>query len=102
MFDEVERLLQSAELFELLTHYGDLGKEDREIWHDRLTEFQGARGRDLTRLYGELLAHGWLEQNTGDTPILELGRFASCYRIGSAGLKALKEVRHRQAEMAVV
>ena len=52
---------------------------------------------DLTRLYGELLAHGWIEQNTGDTPVLEPGRFACCYRITSAGQKAFREVRKELA-----
>jgi hypothetical protein len=101
MLDEIERLLECEELQQLLIYYRDLGQENRESWHDRLTEHCGIHGRELTRLFGELLAHGWLEQNTGDTPILELGRFACCYRIAGAGLKALKEVRLRKAELVL-
>jgi hypothetical protein len=101
MTDEMERLLECQELFQLLTHYVELGKENRESWHDRLLEFQGAQGRELSRLYGELIAHGWVEQNTGDTPILEPGRFACCYRITGIGLRACKEVRSQRTTLAV-
>ena len=41
-------------------------------------------GRDLTRLYGKLIAFGWLEQNTGTLP--------AGYRATRAGVKALEEV----------
>ena len=92
MFNELDRLYECAELFELLTYYATLGKEDRTTWHDRLQEFAGMKERDLTRMYGELIAHGWLEQNTGLTPILEPGRHAACYRVTSAGLKIYKQV----------
>ena len=98
MVNEMNRLLSCDELQGLLTHYVELGEEDREIWRDRLTEFQGLEGRELTKLYGELLAHDWIEQNTGDTPILEAGRFACFYRITRAGLRAFREVREEQAE----
>ena len=65
MLDEMDRLRTSNHLFQLLSHYVQLGKEDRQIWHDRLLDFDGIHGRELARLYGELIAHGWLEQNTG-------------------------------------
>jgi hypothetical protein len=92
MFDEMQRLSESGELVHLLAHYGQLGRHDRETWQDRLTELQGIQGKELSRLYGELLAHGWIEQNTGNTPILEAGRFGGCYRITSAGQRALRQV----------
>jgi hypothetical protein len=91
MLDELKRLQDIRELRQLLDHYGRLGREDRQEWQDRLTDLDGVRGKELTRLYGELLAHGWLEQNTGETPVLESGRFACCYRISAAGLRALKQ-----------
>jgi hypothetical protein len=97
MFDEMERLKNLDELLELLEHYAALGKEDRQIWHDRLTEFAGRQDRELARLYGELIAHGWLEQNTGLTPVLEQNRFAACYRITSAGQRACKQVKKELA-----
>lgn len=93
MLDEMDRLRECGKLFLLLCHYFDLGKEDRHIWQDRLLDFEELQGRELTRLYGELVAHGWLEQNTGLTPILEFGRHAACYRITTTGQRAVKEIR---------
>jgi hypothetical protein len=92
MLDEVEKLRNSEALLDLLGHYVTLGKEDRQIWHDRLMEHNGAQGRDLARQYGELIAHGWLEQNTGITPVLEKDRFAACYRVTSAGQRVHKQL----------
>ncbi len=100
MLDEMERLRDSESLQELLSHYATLGKEDRQIWHDRHHEFAGMHGRELIRLYGELIAHGWLEQNTGVTPILEPGRHRGCYRVTSAGLRALKLLKKELAALA--
>jgi hypothetical protein len=97
MLDEMERLRESESLHDLLGHYVALGKEDRQIWHDRLLEFAGLQGRELARLYGELIAHAWLEQNTGITPVLERGRFGACYRVTSAGQRAHKQIRKELA-----
>lgn len=102
MMNEMDRLRDSTDLFELLAYYADLGKEDREIWHDRHIEYGGLHGRNLARLYGELIAHGWLEQNTGITPILQPNRFGACYRVTSAGLKACKQVKKELATLASV
>ncbi len=101
MLDEMDRLHNCSELFQLLAHYVELGKEDRQIWHDRLTEFEGLQGRELVKLYGELIAFGWVEQNTGLTPILEPGRFAGCYRVTSAGQKAFKQVKKEMRSQPV-
>jgi hypothetical protein len=101
MLDEMERLKNSTRLFELLGYYAELGKEDRESWHDRLITFEGTAGRDLSRLYGDLIAHGWIEQNTGVTPVLEAGRFGGCYRVTSAGLKAYRQAKKELALVEV-
>jgi hypothetical protein len=101
MLDEMDRLRSCDDLLQLLAHYDALGKDDRNIWHDRLHEFAGHHGRDLARLYGELIAFGWLEQNTGVTPILEPGRLSGCYRINSAGQKALKQIKKEMREEVV-
>jgi hypothetical protein len=100
MWNELERLKEMEVLQDLLGYYVNLGKEDRQIWHDRLHDFAGREGRDLVRLYGELIAHGWLEQNTGFTPVLEKGRFASCYRVTSAGQRVFKQVQRELAALA--
>lgn len=96
MFDEMDRLRSSLELGQLLLHYFELGQEDRQSWQDRLDELENVPRREVVRLHGELLAYGWLEQNTGLTPILAAGRHSACYRITSAGQKAIKQLRKEE------
>jgi hypothetical protein len=98
MPEELQRLRDVRGLMRLLVHYAQLGREDRQVWQDRLTGLDGVEGKELTRLYGELLAYGWLEQNTGVTPVLVPGRLACCYRISTAGLRALKRALTEQDE----
>ena len=97
MFDEMERLREGKDLFALLSHYAALGAADRQAWQDRLAEMDGVEARQLIRLHGELLAYGWLEQNTGLTPVLRRGEAPACYRITPAGLRTLKQLRAEQA-----
>jgi hypothetical protein len=92
MFDEMDRLREEKGLFALLSHYAALGKADRLLWQDRLLRMEGMEARQTARLHGELLAYGWLEQNTGLTPILRRGETPSCYRITLTGLRALKQL----------
>jgi len=100
MFDELERLRDVKELFGLLHFYQQASESDREAWQDRLAEMEGVEPRMLVKLHGELLAYGWLEQNTGLTPVLRAGAAASCYRITSAGIRALKQVRKLEMQTA--
>jgi len=100
MFDELERLRGVKELFDLLRHYQQAGQTDREAWQDRVVEMTGIEPRQLVKLHGELLAYGWLEQNTGLTPVLRAGVAASCYRITSAGIRALKQARTQEMQTA--
>ena len=104
MFDEMHLLENGKELQRLLTHYGDLGKADRQVWQDRLMELDGAVPGELAALHGELMAYGWLEQNTGialtSSPVPAVAA-AACYRITPAGVRALKELRTaRELEIA--
>jgi hypothetical protein len=93
MFDELERLGESESLFTLLAHYARAGFADREAWQGRLTQLEGARPEDLVKLYGELLAYDWVEQNTGAVP--------ACYRVTPAGLRAFRHAPvRRPAEAA--
>jgi hypothetical protein len=96
MFDELERLRGVKELFTLLRHYQQAGQQDRQAWQDRVAEMEGVEPRQLVKLHGELLAYGWLEQNTGATAALRAGAAANCYRITSAGIRALKQVRTQE------
>lgn len=93
MFDEMDRLAEHRPLYDLLVHYAHLGGQNREAWQDRLQEFNDLEPRQISKLHGELLAYGWLEQNTGLTPILKIGQNSACYRVSTSGLKVLKQAR---------
>jgi hypothetical protein len=99
MFEEMERLRAVKALFNLLDHYRQLAVPDRQVWQDRLTVLEGVEPRELVKCHGELLAYGWLEQNTGATSGARPGTAPACYRITSAGLRALKQL---QAEAVAV
>jgi hypothetical protein len=98
MFDELERLRGVKELFVLLQHYQHVGEADRQAWQDRVVELESVEPRQLVKLHGELLAYGWLEQNTGQTPVLRTGAAANCYRITTAGIRALKQARTQEMQ----
>jgi hypothetical protein len=93
MFDEMERLRDVPELHALLAHYAGLAKPDRQAWQDRRMALDGCEAKALTRLHGELMAHGWLEQNTGVVPAARPDEVPGCYRVTREGLRALKELR---------
>jgi hypothetical protein len=84
MFDELDRLRTNPHLLELLSHYACLGAENRETWQNRLMHLEGVETAVLVKLHGELLAFGWVEQNTAQVPI--------CYRITLAGLRARRQL----------
>jgi hypothetical protein len=93
MFDELDRLRESEGLFRVLGHYARAGAADREAWQDRLMPGEDLPARELVKLHGELIAFGWVEQNTGVTPALKPGVVACCYRVTAAGLRAFKQAR---------
>src|SRR4051794_31971395 len=97
MFDEFQRLCETRSLFHLLAHYAEAGARDRETWQDRVMGLDSVSARELSRLHGELIAYGWIEQNTGTTPVLKPGVAACCYRITTAGLKTFKLAKKQQA-----
>jgi hypothetical protein len=88
--NDVQRLRDTEGLSCLLEHYASAGAADRLAWQDRLLDLDGLRPAELARLHGALIAHGWVEQNTGQTPLLKPGVVAGCYRITAAGLRALR------------
>jgi hypothetical protein len=91
MFDELDRLRGDEALRRLLAHYTRAGASDREAWQDRLMGLEDVAPRELVRLHGELIAHGWVEQNTGVTPVRQRGVVGGCYRATAAGMRALKQ-----------
>jgi hypothetical protein len=100
MFDEFDRLRDVKELQSLLVHYGTLGESDRTVWQDRVCSTDGVEPRELVRLHGELIAYGWIEQNTGMVAGARRGSAPSCYRITTTGVRALKQLSTSEAEAA--
>lgn len=98
MFDEMERLAGHPPLLELLADYVERAAPDRQVWQDRRMELDGCSARDLSRLHGELIAYGWLEQNTGTLVASTTHPVPASYRVTPAGIRALKEVRAQLAE----
>ncbi len=98
MFNELERLRDGAELQTLLVYYVTLAGPDRQVWQDRRMEMDGCEAKQLTRLHGELMAYGWLEQNTGVVSAARRGEAPGCYRVTRAGIKALEQVRSGEVD----
>jgi hypothetical protein len=92
MLDDLEHFSGNEALQRLLSHYARVAGDDRERWQDRLMELDGTEPKDLVKLHGELIAFGWVEMNVGAMPIVRAGVVSSCYRITSAGLRALRFV----------
>lgn len=93
MFNELHRLRDESELFALLDHYADLGSSDRQAWQDRRMDLDRCDAKQLTRLHGELMAFGWLEQNTGAIPVARANAVPGCYRVTREGVRARNQVR---------
>jgi hypothetical protein len=96
MLDPDARLRGDTHLLFLLEHY--TAPEDRETWQDRVMQIEGAEPASIVRLHGELLAYGWLEQNTGVLPRVQPGACLGSYRATTAGRRALG--RYRRGEEA--
>ncbi len=70
MLDELDYLHNNPHLLELLTHYANLGQADRETWHPRLMAMEQVEPPEMAKLHGQLIAFGWVEQNTGQLPVV--------------------------------
>lgn len=87
MDDAIDRLRACAALRALLGHYAHVA--DPRAWQDRLMQLEGVPPPELVALHGELLAHEWLEQNTGVVVKGAPGAVPCCYRVTRAGHRAL-------------
>lgn len=93
MFDDLDRLRSNSHLQVLLTHYGRLGEERRDIWQDRLMQIDGVEPSGMAKLHGELIAFGWIEQNTGQVPEIKAGAVPGCYRVTLNGQRAIQQIQ---------
>ena len=82
MFDFSVRLLENAHLLGLLTHYAQLGSDDRTVLQGRLMQMEGIDSKELTILHGELIAFNGIEPNAGNVKRVQDGTFSACYRVG--------------------
>jgi hypothetical protein len=94
MFDDLERLPTNPSLRSLLAHYADLAQGGREIWQDRLMTIDGIDTAEVSRLHGQLIAFDWIEQNTGQLGPYKPGAVTGCYRVTTAGLRAMRLAKH--------
>ena len=83
MFDL--RLQENSHLLALLTHYAQMGTENRAMWQEM--QMEGVEPKQLSALHGELIVFDWIEQNTGQAIMLTDGRLSACYRITLQGLR---------------
>jgi hypothetical protein len=98
MFDEMDRLRAHEPLRRLLAHYVHGVAADREAWQDRIMNMDGVEPPALVRLHGELLAYGWIDQNTGAITACRPGAVPQCYRATSAGQRTLRQLERDQGE----
>jgi hypothetical protein len=99
MFDDSVRLRENPHLLALLSHYAELGSEDRATWRDRLMEMEGVAPKQLSALHGELIAFSWIEQNTGLATPGKDGINSSCYRVTPHGLRTYRGVHGAETEV---
>ncbi len=85
MLDDSLRLQENPQLLALLTHYAQVGSEDRATWRQRLMQMEGVEPKQLSALHGDLIAFDWIEQNTGQT-------LSACYRITVSGLREYRRL----------
>jgi hypothetical protein len=97
MFDFSTRLRENAHLLSLLSHYAQIGAEDREAWQARLMQMDGLAPKDLTALHGELIAFDWIEQNTGHASFGPDGVLSACYRVTRQGLRDYRRLHGIEA-----
>ena len=92
MIDFSVQLKGNTHLQALLSHYAQLGSEDRTVWQDRLMKMEGIDTQQLTLLHGELIAYDCIEQNTGHAKMSQDGTLTACYRITQEGLREYRRI----------
>ena len=98
MLDDSLRLQENPQLLALLSHYAQMGTEDRATWRDRLMQLEGVEPKQLSILHGELIAFDWIEENTGQALMLTDGTLSACYRITLNGLREYRRFHGVEVE----
>lgn len=98
MVDDVDRLSGDARLAELLAHYANLGKPDRNVWQHRVMEMEGLEQKELSWLHGELIAFDLIEQNTGHMSSDAEPGGPRCYRVTLHGLRVMARLHGTEHE----
>jgi hypothetical protein len=61
-------------------------------------QMDGVEPRQLSALHGELIAFGWIEQNTGQAILRQDGTLSACYRITLHGLRESRRFQGAEVE----
>jgi hypothetical protein len=101
MFDDSLHPQENPVLLSLLSHYAQMGTEDRATWRGRLMQMEGVEPRQLSALHGDLIAFGWIEQNTGQAILRQDGTLSACYRITLHGLREYRRFQGVDVEEAI-
>ena len=109
MLGSIEALCSNTPIRALLTHYRKLhqskpgaGESSPDSWHDRFAHFPGLDERQLSAVYGTLLAYGWLETRVLAECFDPLGEVRQAYQITREGLRALKATEDRFGNLTFV
>ncbi|MFZ9792714.1 MAG: hypothetical protein ACO3GX_09980 [Gemmataceae bacterium] len=91
---------QSMDLIKsLLMRYYRPSSEERSAWQARVMELEGATSNEITKMHGELIAQGWIEQNLETILGRDGGSFLqSSYRITPSGVRTTKGLQESLAE----
>ena len=91
---------QSMDLIKnLLMRYYRPSSEERSVWQARVMELEGATSNEITKMHGELIAQGWIEQNLETILGRDGGSFLqSSYRITPSGVRTTKGLQESLAE----
>jgi hypothetical protein len=89
-----KQIINMDKLKQLLIQYFKELPEERQQWQPRVMEIPGLEQKELTYLHGMLIAHGWIEQNSGYADQLEsVDKVAGCYRITSLGTREVRGIQ---------
>lgn len=83
---------------DLLMRYHRPTPDERAGWLARVMEMDGVNSQELTKLHGELLAQGWIEQNTEASLLPKDAFLESSYRITSSGVRRTRDLQESLAD----